>query len=211
MTADRSLDAANEVRRQAWAKEAPKYDKRIGFFEKRVFGPEHRTWACSKATGDTLEVAVGTGLNLDLYPPEVKVTGLDLSPEMLAIARARAAALGREAELREGDAHSLPFEAETFDSVICTYSLCNIPDPRLAVAEMKRVLRPGGRLILVDHIKGASKPVLWVQKMLEFFSRREGEFMTRRSLEHVEAEGFSVSERQRFGPGAMVERILAIK
>jgi ubiquinone/menaquinone biosynthesis C-methylase UbiE len=211
VTADRSLDAANEVRRQAWAKEAPKYDKRIGFFEKRVFGPEHRTWACSKATGDTLEVAVGTGLNLDLYPPEVKVTGLDLSPEMLAIARARAAALGREAELREGDAHSLPFEAETFDSVICTYSLCNIPDPRLAVAEMKRVLRPGGRLILVDHIKGASKPVLWVQKMLEFFSRREGEFMTRRSLEHVEAEGFSVSERQRFGPGAMVERILAIK
>lgn len=211
MSTGRSLDAANDVRRKAWAKEASKYDKRIGFFEKRVFGEEHRTWACSKATGEALEVAIGTGLNLDLYSPDVKLTGLDLSPEMLAIAKERAADIGRTVDLREGDAHSLPFAPESFDSVICTYSLCNIPDPRLAVAEMSRVLRPGGRLILVDHIEGASKPVLWFQKAVEFFSRREGEFMTRRSLGHVEAEGFNVTERQRFGPGAMVERILATK
>ena len=207
-----SLDDANDLRRRRWAREAPRYDKRIGFFERRLFGDEHREWACTRASGKTLEVAVGTGLNLSLYPVDVDLVGLDLSPEMLEIARRRSAELGRDVELREGDAHSLPFEDETFDSVICTYSLCNIPDPHRAVGEMKRVLRPQGKVILVDHIRSAVKPILWVQKGIEFFSvRSEGEHMTRRPLEHVTAHGLDVVERQRLGTGAMIERLVATK
>ena len=207
-----SLDDANELRRRAWAKEADRYDKRIGFFERRLFGAEHRAWACGRIAGKTLEVAVGTGLNLPLYPPGVDLVGLDLSPEMLEIARRRAADLGRNVELHEGDAHSLPFEDGTFDSVICTYSLCNIPDPHRAVGEMKRVLRPEGRVILVDHIRSAAKPILWIQKAIELFSvRSEGEHMTRRPLEHVEAQGLDVIERHRSGPGGIIERLVATK
>ncbi len=207
-----SLSEANALRRRSWAKEAPGYDKRMGFIERRVLGPTHRSWACSRTTGKTLEVAIGTGLNLGSYPPEVELVGLDLSPEMLDLARTRAEELGRDVDLRVGDAHALPFDADTFDAVVCTYSLCNIPDPRSAVAEMKRVLRPGGRLLLVDHIGSDRRPILWIQKAIEFFSKRaEGEHMTRRSLGHVAAEGFDVVESHRMGPGGVVERILALK
>ena len=207
-----SLARANELRRKSSAKEAPKYDKRMGFFERRLFGAQHREWACSHATGKTLEVAVGTGLNFALYPSEIELIGLDLSEEMLEIARNRALDLDRFVDLREGDAHALPFEAETFDTVICTYSLCNIPYPQPAVAEMRRVLRPDGRLILVDHIRSAVKPVYGIQRFIEFFSvRSQGEHMTRRPLEYVKAQGFDIIERDRLGPGAVVERLVATK
>jgi len=205
------LDRGNERARRSWAKQAPRYDKAIDFFERRVFGSEHREWACSRASGQTLEVAIGTGLNLMHYPNEVSLTGIDLSPEMLGIARKRAASSGRAPDLREADAHRLPFHDATFDTVVSTYSLCNIPDPRRAVGEMKRVLRPGGRLVLVDHIRSSVGPIFWLQKGIEFFSRRvDGEYMTRRPLEQVIAEGFVVEERDRTRAG-VIERLVAIK
>lgn len=205
------LDRRNAKARRAWAKQAPRYDKAIGFFERRVFGSEHREWACSKATGRTLEVAVGTGLNFVHYSPEVSLTGIDLSPEMLGIARERAAFFGRATALSEADAHRLPFEEAAFDTVVSTYSLCNIPDPLRAVAEMRRVLRPGGRLILVDHIRSSVRPFFWLQKAIEFFSRRvDGEHMTRRPLDHVLAQGFEVRKRDRLRAG-VIERLVATK
>jgi ubiquinone/menaquinone biosynthesis C-methylase UbiE len=73
------------------------------------------------------------------------LTGIDLSPAMLAIARQRANDLGREADLRDGDAERLPFRDASFDTVLCALSLCTIPSPAAAVGEMRRVLRPGGR------------------------------------------------------------------
>ena len=196
------LERRNDKRRRAWAKRAPKYDRSIGFFECRVFGTEHRAWACAHAKGDTLEVAVGTGLNLPLYDTDVRLSAIDLSPEMLEIAKQRADELQRAVDLREAHAHQLPFADASFDTLVCTYSLCNIPDPHRAVGEMKRVLRPGGRLVLVDHIRSSVKPVLWLQKLIEFFSMRiEGEHMTRRPLEQVKAQrsplpNESVSDRE---------------
>jgi ubiquinone/menaquinone biosynthesis C-methylase UbiE len=207
----RELKSRNAKVLRSWAKQAPRYDKSIGFFERRVFGTEHRDWACSRATGDTLEVAVGTGLNLPHYPDGVRLTAIDLSPEMLELARRRAARLEREIVLQEADAHHLPFEDTSFDSVVATYSLCNIPDPDRAVAEMKRVLRPGGRLVLVDHVRSSVGPVLWVQKAIELFSARiEGEHMTRRPLEDVTANGFEITERERMRAG-VIERLVAVR
>jgi hypothetical protein len=77
---------------------------------------------------------------------------------------------------------------------------------------MKRVLRAEGKLILVDHIRSASKPVLWIQKLIEFVSVRvDGDHMTRRPLDHVEAQGFDVIERERLGPTGIVERLVAVQ
>lgn len=206
------MSKANEKLRRSWAKRAGSYDRSIGFFERRLFGSEHRSWACSKAAGETLEVAIGTGLNLPLYPDGVKLVGIDLSPEMLEKAKARAAESSLDAILKEADAQELPFATASFDTVLCTYSLCNIPEPHLAVGEMKRVLRPGGRLVLVDHIRSSVKAVMWTQKAIEFVTKRlEGEHMTRRPLEQVEAHGFEIVERDRLGRAEMVERLVAIK
>jgi ubiquinone/menaquinone biosynthesis C-methylase UbiE len=206
------LARRNAKVRRSWAKQASFYDKSIGFFERRLVGTGHRPWACSRATGDVLEVAIGTGLNLPYYTEDVRVTGVDLTPEMLIVARRRAVDLGRDVDLRKGDAHKLEFPDASFDSVVCTYSLCNIPDPQRALSEMNRVLRPGGKLILVDHIRSGVSPVLWFQKFIEFFSiRLGGEHMTRRPLEYIQALGFELLERDRLGPGGIVERLVAVK
>jgi ubiquinone/menaquinone biosynthesis C-methylase UbiE len=209
---EKDRERQNARRRKAWDKQAPSYDKQIGWFERHVFGEDNRTWACSRARGDVLEVAIGTGLNLPLYSPDVHLTGIDLSPAMLEIAQKRAAEIGRQADLREGDAHNLPFDGGSFDTVVCTFSLCNIPDVDRAVAEMERVLRPGGRLVLVDHIRSGSKPVFWVQKLIEFFSKRiDGDHMTRRPLDQVRDHRFEVKEHDRFRLGGIVERLAAVK
>src|SRR3712207_4170975 len=142
----KSVSEETERLKRHWEREAPTYDRRMGFFERVLFG-DGREWVCSRASGEVLEVAVGTGRNFTFYPQGVRLTGIDLSPAMHRIARIRAEELGVDADLREGDALQLPFADATFDTVVCTLSLCNIPDDRGAIAEMKRVLRPGGRLL----------------------------------------------------------------
>src|SRR5215468_7617382 len=133
----------------------------------RYFFGDSRQWVCSQAVGGVLEVAVGTGLNLAHYPRGVRLTGVDFSPAMLAVARRRATDLGRQVDLREGEAQALDFPDASFDTVVCTFSLCAIPDDRMALTEMARVLRPGGLLLLADHVEAASWLVRGVQWLVE--------------------------------------------
>jgi ubiquinone/menaquinone biosynthesis C-methylase UbiE len=183
----------------------------MGFFEEWVIGTEHRGWACSRAIGDTLEVAIGTGLNLPHYPADLALIGVDLSPDMLALARARAQRLGRAIELFQADAENLPFPENSFDTVVCTYALCSVLDDALAIIEMRRVLRLGGRLILVDHIRSTFLPFYWAQWLYEFVPRRtKGEYMTRRPAQHVMEQGFEIVARDRLRAG-VVERLVAVK
>jgi ubiquinone/menaquinone biosynthesis C-methylase UbiE len=201
----------NAQRKRAWRKQADSYDRLIGWWERRMFGEDNRPWACSRAEGKVLEVAVGTGLNLPFYDAGLSVVGIDLSPDMLAIARQRALDAGRQVDLREGDAHDLAFEDGSFDTVVCTFSLCNIPDTDRALIEMHRVLRPGGRLILVDHIRSSVKPILWLQKAAEVLTvRMDGDYLTRRPSLNAERQGFEITERERFARG-VVERLVATK
>ncbi|MFL6033319.1 MAG: class I SAM-dependent methyltransferase [Rubrobacteraceae bacterium] len=194
--------------KRVWEKEAPTYDRRIRLFERVLFG-DGREWVCSRASGKVLEVAVGTGRNFPFYPEGVRLTGIDLSPAMLEIARKRADELGVDADLREGDAQELPFPEASFAMVVCTLSLCNIPDDRRAIAEMKRVLRPGGRLLLLDHVRASSKAWLAAQRVLEPLSWRfSGDHLLRRPLDYVLAEGFAVEQRERYKAG-IVERLSA--
>jgi ubiquinone/menaquinone biosynthesis C-methylase UbiE len=194
--------------RRYWDRKSASYDAEMGIWDRRLFG-DSREWACAQATGEVLEVAVGTGLNLPFYPAEVTLTGLDLSSGMLALARDRARALDRPVTLREGSAHALPFASEAFDTVVCTFGLCAIPDPATAVGEMIRVLRPGGRLILVDHVASSSWVVRVMQWLLELASvPLAGEHFRRRPLKLVEALGLPVERRERFKLG-LVERLVA--
>ncbi|NUR70420.1 MAG: methyltransferase domain-containing protein [Hamadaea sp.] len=194
--------------KRVWDKSAPSYDRQIAFFE-RIWFTGSREWLGDRATGRVLEVAIGTGRNLPFYRPEVTVTGIELSPQMLAYARRRAADLGLSADLREGDAEHLPFGDASFDTVVCAFSLCTIPNPAAAIAEMRRVLRPGGELLLVDHIGSSWPPVRAGQWLLERITvSAAGEHFTRRQLPLVRAAGFEIVETERLKAGS-IERIRA--
>jgi ubiquinone/menaquinone biosynthesis C-methylase UbiE len=193
-----------------WDKKSRSYDREMRFWDRLLFG-DSRQWACSQARGDVLEVAIGTGLNLDKYPKHARLTGIDLSEQMLTIARARARNLGREVELRQGDAHALPFGDAAFDTVVCTFGLCAIPDIDAAMDEMTRVLRLGGTLLLVDHVASSSRVGRGLQRALELVTiPLGGEHFLRRPLLELRKRPFAVERAERFKLG-LVERVVAHK
>ncbi|WP_371126047.1 class I SAM-dependent methyltransferase [Bradyrhizobium sp.] len=113
---------------------------------------KYRREVVAAATGRVLEVGIGSGLNFPLYDKRVEtVFGIDPSPRLLAIARRRAAAAGVPAEFLQGSAIAIPLAENTMDTVVMTWTLCSIPDPSAALREMRRVLRPHGQLLFVEH------------------------------------------------------------
>jgi ubiquinone/menaquinone biosynthesis C-methylase UbiE len=195
--------------RRHWDRQSAGYDQKMDRAE-RLFG-DTRDWVCRQATGQVLEVAVGTGLNIGLYPEQVTLTGMDLSPAMLELARERAAELGREVDLRVGDAQRLEFDDASFDTVVCTFGLCAVPDDHGVVDEMVRVLRPGGKLLLADHVISTSAPLRVLQAAIELYSVRvENEHFRRRPIEHVRTAGLDIERHDRFTKG-IVERLAARK
>ncbi|MDT7789379.1 MAG: hypothetical protein QOF58_7798 [Pseudonocardiales bacterium] len=195
---------------QYWDRKSVNYDKEMSFLDRKLFG-DSRQWACSQAAGEVLEVAIGTGLNLPHYPAGVTLTGIDLSEQMLGLARDRAANLEHGVTLRQGTAHALPFGDAEFDTVVCTLGLCAIPDHETAVAEMIRVLKPGGRLILLDHVESSSRLARGLQWLVERVTvPMAGEHFLRRPFRLVQAHGLQVEQRQRFKLG-LVERLVARK
>ena len=196
--------------RRYWDRSAPTYDAAISLFEKLLLG-DGRCWVGERVRGEVLEVAVGTGRNLAYYPSEARVAGVDLSPEMLERARRRAAALGRPADLRVGDAERLDFEDRSFDTVVFTLALCSIPDDRAAVREATRVLRPGGRLVVLEHVRSPLRSVRAIQRILDFFtSRLAGDYQLREPTEHIREAGLDVIEARRSKLG-VIARIMAKK
>lgn len=197
-----------EIARRAWRKGADDYDAGIAKVERGILRGG-REWVGSRAAGRVLEVAVGTGRSLPFYPDGVTLTGVDLSPEMLAHARRRAADLGRTIDLAEGDAERLPYADASFDTVVCALGLCAIPDAEAAIAEMRRVLVPGGRLLLLDHVRSTWPPVLALQWLVERVTiRTSGEHFTRRPRDLAVAAGFEVVESERTKAG-VVEKVHA--
>jgi ubiquinone/menaquinone biosynthesis C-methylase UbiE len=191
-------------------KQAPGYDRSMDFFERWLFAGT-REWACAQLAGDTLEIAVGSGRNIGLYPQGARVTAVELSPEMLALARARADRLGKPVDLRLGDAQQLDFADASFDTVLITFALCTIPDDRAAAAEAFRVLRSGGRLVAVEHVRSPMFAVRALQRAIEPASVRFGaDHLTRDPLDYLPDIGFEITaaERSKWG---IVERLSARK
>lgn len=189
---------------------APRYDRVIHLAEWALF-KDGRRWAAAQARGETLEIGIGTGRNLPYYPAEVRLTGIDVSRAMLELARERARQLNRPVELHVGDAQALDFPAASFDTVVSTLSLCTIPDPAQAVREATRVLRPSGRLILLEHVRSPLLPVRLLQRLLEPMAvRLEHEHLLREPLKYVEAAGLVVEQLERSRLG-LVERLVARK
>jgi len=177
-----------------------RYAKRYDFYFGALFQPGRKAvinrMRCRPGER-ILEVGVGTGLSLPLYPSGVQVTGIDISEAMLARARARAARdrLEQVVALLRMDAEHMDFRDDSFDKVVAMYVVSVVPSPAQLVAEMRRVCRPGGELYIVNHFQHANPLVAGIEHLLAPLSRLLG-FHTDFPLENFLREtGLEVSER----------------
>lgn len=127
----------------------------------------YRSRIVSAAEGYVLEIGVGSGLNLPFYSQSVlRVIGLDPSPKFLSMARENARAVSGPVEFVEGSAEAIPLDNRSVDTVVTTWTLCSIPDAQRSLREMYRVLKPGGRLLFVEHGRAPDPNVRWWQDRL---------------------------------------------
>jgi ubiquinone/menaquinone biosynthesis C-methylase UbiE len=181
--------------------------ERVASFYDRLEAPMERFRFCSwrsrlrnRITGNrALEVGIGTGKNLPYYPPGVKVTAIDLSPRMLERARRRASVLGLEVELLEMDVQDLEFPERAFDTVFSTFVFCSVPDPVAGLKELRRVYKPAGRLLLLEHVRPGN-PLLGLlfEVLNPIVVRMVGANINRRTVENIRRAGWQIRVEERF-------------
>jgi len=155
--------------RAIYDKIAPTWDRRQGLVERVLMGQHMRASLASELRGDVLEVGTGTGPTLRLLADNAKITsftGVDLSNGMLDVARDVAQGVPFPVELRRMDGGRLDFPDATFDTVTTSLMLCTVPDPDLTLREMARVCKPGGRIVLLEHVRARNPLLIAMQKAL---------------------------------------------
>lgn len=188
-----SHDTATIQRR--YDRQAARYDFTEAPVELLMGRWRRRLWERIPAGSKVLEVGVGTGKNLRRHPPDVSVTAIDFSPKMLARAVRRARESGMPAELALMDAQKLGFADASFDVATATCVFCSVPDPVLGLQEVRRVLRPDGQLLLLEHVR-SGLPLLGrgMDLMNPLTVRMGGVNINRETVRNVELAGFRVLE-----------------
>ncbi len=176
------------------------YDRTFGkaFNQSREFAVRGLPIA---ANDEVLEVGVGTGIALPLYPPHCKITGIDLSEGMLKVAQERIDEHRlNHVTLQRMDAGQMNFEDNSFDLVMAAYVVTAVPDYRKVVSEMIRVCRPGGRIVMLNHFSNGNKLIAAVEKLISPMCQRIG-FRTDLSLNHVlESTSLQVTKKEKMNP-----------
>lgn len=150
-----------------------------------------------RASGTVLEVGIGSGLNIPFYPATIQALhGVDPSPELLRMARRRAAHAPFPVELVEGSAETLRADDETYDTVVTTWTVCSIPDPEAALRETRRLLKPGGRLLFVEHGSAPDAGVrVWQDRLTPLWRRLAGGCHLNRKMDDLIAgAGFVIAD-----------------
>jgi SAM-dependent methyltransferase len=178
---------------------APALFERMGERVEPEFAPFRRA-LLEDAHGRVLEIGGGTGFNLPNYPATVdELVVTEPATAMLERAKRRAGELGRSVELRQARAEDLPFPDDSFDTVVSTLVLCSVDDQARALQEIKRVLKPGGRLLFIEHVRADDARLRRWQDRLErpWRAIALGCHPNRATLQAIEAAGFEVENLER--------------
>lgn len=187
---------ATEIARRRYDRIAPVYDFMQGWSE-RGRPSLWRKLLWSKATGSRLlEIGVGTGKNFPYYPhypPGAEITAIDFSPKMLRRAQDKAAREHIPVKLLLMDAQELAFPDNSFDSVLASYVFCSVPDPVRGLKEACRICQPGGKVLLLEHVRS---PNTWLGKLMDLLNplvvRVSGANINRNTLTNVEKSGLYI-------------------
>jgi ubiquinone/menaquinone biosynthesis C-methylase UbiE len=174
-----------------WDKAARSFDL-FAFADDRRLGPaKQRLFA--RMRGETLMVAAGTGNDFQFFPPGNHVIAIDISEKMLERAQAKAAAYRGSIELRHMDVCRLDFPAASFDTVATACTFCSVPRPVAGLRELHRVLKPGGRILMFEHVRSAIGPLGIMMDLLTPLSRRFGPDLNRDTVGNVQKAGFRLT------------------
>ncbi|WP_422444489.1 class I SAM-dependent methyltransferase [Thermoanaerobacterium sp. DL9XJH110] len=174
-----------------------RYNRTALFYDliDRMIPAKLRKTAIAHASGKVLEIGVGTGKNFPYYPEGCDVTAIDFSPGMLARARKKLHLASVPVNLMEMDVQALQFPDNTFDTVVATCVFCSVPDPVKGLREVKRVCKPGGKIILLEHVR-SDNPVLGrLMDLLNPISLHLiGSNINRRTVKNVESAGIKLEK-----------------
>lgn len=202
-------NTADTIRR--YQRIAPYYDLMSSAAEKRFQPWRTELWA--GVQGDSLlEVGVGTGKNMPYYPQKPRITAIDLTPAMLQRAQTRARELGLDGrlDLRLGDVQALEFSTGSFDSAIATCVFCSVPDPILGLRELRRVVKPGGKVLLLEHMRSPNALLGSLMDLLNpLVVRISGANINRRTLDNVRLAGLQTETIQDLAMGGILKLIVA--
>lgn len=178
------------------------YDFMEGLIERSRYS-KWRGMLWSKVKGNSiLEVGVGTGKNFPYYPSDVEITAIDFSEKMLARARDKAKKQGLPVHLQQMDVQNLTFEDNTFDSVAASFVFCSVPDPVRGLMEIERVCKPGGKVLLLEHVLSANRVPAWLMNLTNpIIVRTMGPNINRRTVENVSKSGLVVEQVTDLGWG----------
>ena len=177
-----------EDTRRKWDAASRNFD-RFTFAEDRRFGPYKRR-LFNRISGSTLMVGVGTGNDFKFLPKGLSILGIDISPKMLARAAPKAAKYEGALELREMDVAHLDMPDATFDTVTSVCTFCSVPKPIVGLHEIYRVLKPGGQLLMFEHVRSAIGPIGILMDLLTPLSSRVGPALNRDTVGNVQKAGF---------------------
>lgn len=171
------------------------YDVQEWLPEKLAMGRWRRNLWSRVPPGRLLEVGVGTGRNIPLYAESHSVTAIDVSPKMLGKAAVKAKKLHLSVDLQLMDAQHMDFRDASFDSAVATFVFCSVPEPVLGLTELRRVIKPGGKVFLLEHVLSKRQPFRWIMQRLNGIVRAtNGANINRDTVKNVEAAGFTTLE-----------------
>lgn len=162
--------------------------------DRRQGGEKRRLFA--KIQGKTLLVAVGTGNDLKYLPPGCDVIAIDISPRMIARARIKARREGNAVSLVRMDVQRLAFADHMFDTVLTVCTLCSVPNPVEGLQELHRVLKPGGRLLMFEHMRSKIGPFALFLDFMTFLTRKVGPDLNRDTVGNLREAGFHLQREE---------------